>query len=154
MRIIDFLAPTAIITELVGSTAEDVLAELCRPIAATTRIDTQRLVEELQNRERLGSTGLGDGLAIPHAKVAGLRELVAGFGRSKAGIEFKAPDSRPTTLFFVLFAPTGGQARQGLHLNALARISRVFKSPTFRESLLNAKDAAEILRLIKAEDKD
>ncbi len=155
MRIIDFLEPTAIISELVGSTAEDVLAELCRPIAATTRIDVQRLVEELQNRERLGSTGIGDGLAIPHAKVAGLREMVAGFGRSSAGIDFKAPDSRPTTLFFVLFAPTAGQGiRQGLHLNALARISRIFKTVGFRESLLNAKDAAEILQLIETEDRD
>jgi mannitol/fructose-specific phosphotransferase system IIA component (Ntr-type) len=81
--------------------------------------------------------------------------MVAGFGRSSAGIDFKAPDSRPTTLFFVLFAPTAGQGiRQGLHLSALARISRIFKTVGFRESLLNAKDAAEILQLIGTEDRD
>jgi mannitol/fructose-specific phosphotransferase system IIA component (Ntr-type) len=79
----------------------------------------------------------------------GLRRLVAAFGRSKSGIAFGALDSKPTTLFFVLLAPAGGQS---LHVNALARISRLLKTAAFRESLLNAKDAAEIHRLIEAED--
>ncbi len=150
MKIVDLLEPTAIIGDLVGSTAEDVLTEVCRRISVTTRIDTGRLVQALMERERLGSTGIGGGVAIPHAKVAGLHEFVAGFGRSRAGIDFKAIDARPTTLFFVLFSPPRSGA---LHLNALARISRIFKSAAFRESLLNAKDEGEIRRLIKAEDK-
>jgi nitrogen PTS system EIIA component len=81
--------------------------------------------------------------------VSCLRELVAGFGRSRAGIDFKAPDSKPTALFFILLAPASGQ---GLHLNALARISRLVKATAFRESLLKAKNAEEIYQLVEAED--
>ena len=100
-------------------------------------------------REQLGSTGVGEGLAIPHAKVEGLRELVASFGLSRGGIDFKSMDSKPATFFFVLFAPPGVH---GPHLNALARISRIFKTASFRDSLLQARDADEIYQLIKIED--
>ncbi len=149
MRITDFLGPKAIIDDLVGTTAQEVLTEICRPLAAATGVDAGHLVEALLAREQQGSTCIGAGVAIPHAKVPGLPGLVAGFGRSRNGIDFKSSDSTPTTLFFILFAPVGGQ---GLHLNALARISRLFKDPAFRESIRNAKDAAEIHRLIAAED--
>jgi nitrogen PTS system EIIA component len=149
VRIADFLDMNAIIADLTSSDAEGVLAELCQPIATTTGNEKQVLVDALLARERLGSTGVGEGLAIPHAKVPGVRDLVASFGRSRTGVEFKAIDSRPTTFFFVLFAPTGVH---GPHLNALARISRIFKTASFRDSLLRARDAHEIYLLIKAED--
>jgi PTS system nitrogen regulatory IIA component len=151
MRITDILEPTAVLDDVAGSTAAEVLTQICEPLATTTGVDAQRLVEALLARERQCSTGVGDGVAIPHAKVAGLRGLVAGFGRSRAGIDFKALDSKPTTLFFVLLAPEGVP---GLHLNALARISRLFKSAAFRESLLRANGAAEILQLIATADTD
>lgn len=151
MRITDILEPTAVLDDVAGSTAAEVLTQICRPLAATTGVDVQRLVDALLARERQCSTGVGDGVAIPHARVAGLRGLVAGFGRSRAGIDFKALDSKPTTLFFVLLAPEGVP---GLHLNALARISRLFKSAAFRESLLRANGAAESLQLIAAADTD
>ena len=149
MQITDFLEPTAIIADLTGTTAREVFTEICRPLAATTGVGAEQLVEALLAREQQGSTGVGGGVALPHAKVAGLGGLVAGFGRSRTGIDFKSPDSNPAGLFFILFAPVGGQ---GLHLNALARISRLFKDPAFRESILKAKDAAEIYRLIAAGD--
>jgi PTS system nitrogen regulatory IIA component len=149
MKITEFLEPTAVIDDLAGSTAQAVLTELCRPLTATTGVDTQRLVEALVAREQLASTATGDGLAIPHGKVPGLSGLVAGLGRSRAGIDFKAPDSKPTALFFTLFAPDSGRS---LHLNALARISRLFKTAEFREAILKAKDAAEIYQLIEIED--
>ncbi|HTP26799.1 MAG TPA: PTS sugar transporter subunit IIA [Anaeromyxobacteraceae bacterium] len=149
MKITEFLEPTAIIDDLTGSTAPEVLIEMCRPLTATTGVDSQRLAEALLAREQLASTGVGDGLAIPHGKVPGLPGLVGAFGRSRAGIDFKAPDSKPAALFFTLFAPDDGR---GLHLHALARVSRVFKRAAFRESLLKAKDAAEIYELMQAED--
>jgi PTS system nitrogen regulatory IIA component len=149
VTITDFLSPTAVIADLASSKAEGVLTELSHPIATTTRIETPFLVNALLAREQSCSTGVGEGLAIPHARVDGLSELVASFGRSRGGVDFKAIDSKPTTFFFVLFAPP---SVHGLHLNALARISRIFKSSAFRESLLNAKDAAEIHQLIEAED--
>ncbi len=149
MKIVDILDPAAIVGDVTATTGADVLAELCRPIARATRIDPQSLIEALLEREHLGSTAIGDGVAIPHARVRGVRKLIASFGRLRAGIPFGAPDAKPSTLFFVLLSPRTGP---GLHLNALARVSRIFRSATLRADILAANDAAEIYRLIAAED--
>lgn len=149
MKIVEFLRPDAVIANLSGQTGQAVLAELCRPLAAQQRVDAQKLVETLLEREKLGSTGIGEGVAIPHGKVGALASLTASFGRSVQGIDFRAIDGRPTHLFFTLFAPENSA---GAHLKALARISRIFKNPAFRESIMRAADAAEIFRLIEVED--
>jgi PTS system nitrogen regulatory IIA component len=149
MKIIEFLHPGAVVGQLVGSSAQAVLAELARPLATAHKLDAQRLLDTLVEREKLGSTGIGDGIAIPHGKVSGLPVLMASFGRSLTGVDFSAIDGRPTYLFFTLFAPENSA---GAHLKALARISRIFKNPAFRESIMKAADAAEIYRLIEAED--
>jgi len=148
MKISEFLSPTNILDELTGSNPRDVLAELCRPVAIDG-LDTQLLVESLLERERLASTGIGDGVAIPHGRVPGLSKLRASVGRSKMGIDFNAIDSRPSYLFVALFAPAAGP---GIHLHALSRISRIFRNQAFRDSLMRARDAAEIFELIEAED--
>jgi len=148
MKISEFLSPSNILGELTGSNPRDVLAELCRPVA-TDGLDTQLLVESLLERERLASTGIGDGVAIPHGRVHGLSKLRASVGRSKAGIDFNAVDSKPSHLFVALFAPAAGP---GVHLRALSRISRIFRNQAFRDSLMRARDAAEIFELIEAED--
>lgn len=149
MRIVEFLQPTAVIDDLAGSSSQEVLAALAIPLATSHRVDARRLLDTLLDREKLGSTGIGDGVAIPHGKLAGLPALMASFGRSKGGVDFKAIDGKPTYIFFALFAPENSA---GVHLKALARISRVFKSSSFRETIMRAKDAAEIYRLIDAED--
>lgn len=149
MKIVEFLRSDAVIASLSGQAAPAVLAELVRPLAASQKVDGQRLVETLLDREKLGSTGIGEGVAIPHGKVPGLPGLMASFGRSEAGVDFRAIDGKPTHLFFALFAPENSA---GTHLKALARISRIFKNPAFREAILKAPDAAEIYRLIEAED--
>lgn len=149
MKIVEFLRPDAVVESLSGQTAHAVLVELCRPLAAVNRLDAQRLVETLLEREKLGSTGIGEGVAIPHGKVVGLPGLLASFGRSREGVDFKAIDGKRTFLFFTLFAP---ENCAGAHLKALARISRIFKNPAFRDSILHAADAAEIYRLIELED--
>jgi nitrogen PTS system EIIA component len=149
MKIVEFLQPGAVVDDLSGTTSAAVLAELSRPLASSQKADPQRLLETLLDRETLGSTGIGDGVAIPHGKVPGLPALMASFGRSKRGVDFKAIDAKPTFLFFTLFAPENSA---GAHLKALARISRIFKNPAFRESIMKAKDAAEIYRLIETED--
>jgi PTS system nitrogen regulatory IIA component len=149
MKIIEFLRPDAVIANLSGPTGQAVLSELCRPLAASHRVDGQKLVDTLLEREKLGSTGIGEGVAIPHGKVAGLPGLMASFGRSPQGIEFRAIDGRPTHLFFTLFAPENSA---GAHLKALARISRIFKNPAFREAILRAPTAEEVYRLIEVED--
>jgi PTS system nitrogen regulatory IIA component len=149
MKIVEFLRSDAVIADLSGQTGTAILAELCRPLAAAQRVDAQRLVETLLDREKLGSTGIGEGVAIPHGKVPGLPGLMASFGRSTPGIDFRAIDARPTHLFFALFAPENSA---GAHLKALARISRIFKNSTFRDAIMRARSADEIFRLIEAED--
>ncbi len=149
MKIVEFLQPGAVVDDLAGTTAPAVLAELARPLAATAKVDAQRLIDTLLEREKLGSTGIGDGVAIPHGKVAGLPMIMASFGRSTAGVDFNAIDGKPTHLFFTLFAPENSA---GAHLKALARISRIFKNPAFRDAILKAKDGAEMYRLIETED--
>lgn len=149
MKIVEFLRADAVIANLAGQTGPAVLGELCRPLATAQRVDAQRLLETLLDREKLGSTGIGEGVAIPHGKVPGLPGLMASFGRSTQGIDFRAIDGRPTHLFFTLFAPENSA---GAHLKALARISRIFKNPAFREAILKAPGAGEIYRLIEAED--
>ncbi len=149
MKIVEFLRSDAVIASLSGQTGQAVLAELCRPLAVSQRVDAQKLLETLLDREKLGSTGIGEGVAIPHGKVPGLPGLMASIGRSVAGVDFRAIDGRPTHLFFALFAPENSA---GAHLKALARISRIFKNAAFREAIMRAQTGEEIYRLIEAED--
>lgn len=150
MKIAEFLSPSAVIADLSAQTKPAVLDELCRSLAqASPQLDSSRLVEVLQDREKLGSTGIGEGVAIPHGKLAGLTQLVASFGVSRAGVDFDALDGKKTHLFFALVAPENSA---GIHLKALARISRLFKNPRFRESILKAQSAGEIYSLIAQED--
>ncbi len=150
MRIAEFLREELVFPDLVATDKTGVLGELTAGLArAVPEVSPGRLAEVLIEREKLGSTGVGEGVAIPHGKLAGIPGLVAAFGRSRAGIDFAAIDGKPTNLFFVLFAP---DSSAGLHLKALARISRLFKQPQLRQQILAAPGAAAIYRLIVDED--
>jgi PTS system nitrogen regulatory IIA component len=150
MRIAEFLREDLVFPDLAATDKGGVLGELCAGLArAYPTLSPQKLTETLLEREKLGSTGIGEGVAIPHGKLAGLPGLLAAFARKKAGVDFAAIDGKPTYLFFVLFAPDNSA---GLHLKALARISRLFKQPQFRQAILAADDAAGIFRLIAEED--
>ena len=113
--------------------------------------DAAVLRDSVWERERQRSTGIGDHVAIPHGRFPGLPRLTAAFARSRQGVSFVGTDDNPGTFhhFIVLFAPDNST---GLHLKALARITRLFKSPTLRSQLLAAPGAAEIYRLIAEED--
>ena len=150
MKIAEFLREDVILPELRSTDKASVLREISEAIArANPQLSAARLTEVLLEREKLGSTGVGDGIAIPHGKLGNLPGLLAAFGRSRDGIDFQAIDGKPTFLFFVLFAPENSA---GIHLKALARISRLFKTPSFRAAVLEAKDAAAIHRQIADED--
>jgi PTS system nitrogen regulatory IIA component len=148
MKISDFLSQANVIETLAGTTMPDILDELARPVAASTGIPTDKLVAPLLARERLGATAIGDGVALPHGKIAGLFELRAAFGRSRAGVAFGAGDG-PTHFFFALFVP---ETRPGSQLHALARIAGVMKSQALRELLLEAASAEDIYQLLLDED--
>ncbi len=150
MRILDFLQYDAIIASLHASTKEEVLVELVAPIAeADASVDRDLLIKTLIERENLGSTGIGGGIAIPHGTLEGLNHLVASFGKSEAGVDFNAMDSKPTHLFFLLVAPKNSA---GEHLKALARISRLFKDPILKRNLQEAMTAEDIYRLLEESD--
>jgi PTS system nitrogen regulatory IIA component len=150
MRITDILAEPLVVASIQGRTKADVIAELAGIVSKHhPEIDLGRLVQALEDRERLNSTALGEGVAIPHGKLPGVTRVVAAFGRSIAGVDFTSLDGKPTHLFFLLVAP---EDSAGAHLKALARISRLLKDQAFRARLLAATDAAELYRIIRAED--
>src|SRR5688572_32515837 len=128
MKIVEFLEPSGVIADLSGRDAQGVLGELCGSLSGGAKLDRQRLLETLLEREKLGSTGVGEGVAIPHGKLAGVFGLLVAFGRSTKGVEFDAVDKRPAQLFFVLF-PLENSA--GIHLKVRARIGSLFKSLAF-----------------------
>jgi nitrogen PTS system EIIA component len=150
MKIAEFLREDLVLPELTATDKPAVLAELSSALARVhTSLSAGRLTEVLLEREKLGSTGVGEGVAIPHGKLPGVPGLLAAFGRSSKGIEFDAIDKRPAQLFFVLFAPENSA---GVHLKALARISRLFKNGGFRRGILDARDRSAVYRLISEED--
>jgi len=134
----------------VGRNKADVIEELAGVLARDHgEIDRQRLIQALEDRERLNSTALGDGVAIPHGKLPGLKRVLAAFGRSLAGVDFQSLDGKPTHLFFLLVAP---EDSAGAHLKALARISRLLKEETFRRRLMEAPSARDLFETIRTED--
>jgi PTS system nitrogen regulatory IIA component len=112
-------------------------------------INAGELLKALLEREKLGSTGIGNGIAIPHGKLAGLSDIILVFARSTAGVPFEAIDGKPIHLIFLLVAPANST---GGHLKALARLSRLLKNDSFRKTLLTAATAQDILRAIADED--
>ena len=150
MRIDDFLAGDMVVPALQGRTKDDVIEELAQVVSRHhPEIDHRRLVGALQDRERLNSTALGEGVAIPHGKLPGVKRVVAAFGRSPQGVDFNSLDGKPTHLFFLLVAP---EDSAGAHLKALARISRLLKDESFRARLMQAEGAESLWDVIRQED--
>jgi PTS system nitrogen regulatory IIA component len=150
MKITDILGENLVVAALEGRNKAEVIEELAGVVAeANPEIDRDRLIQALEDRERLNSTALGEGVAIPHGKLPGLKRVVAAFGRSLPGVDFQSLDGKPTHLFFLLVAP---EDSAGAHLKALARISRLLKDETFRARLMQAPDAAALYETIRTED--
>ena len=150
MKIIDLLDPKCILPDLQAANKRGVLEELATALVSGHKeVTLQAVVEVLLERERLGSTGIGDNIAIPHGKLPQLSRMLLGFGRSLKGVDFDSMDGKPSHLFFLLLAPVNSS---GLHLKALAKISRMLMSQPFRESLMESKGSEEILRLIEEKD--
>lgn len=146
----DLLAGELIIGDLRARDKEGVIREFAALLRTAGRIgDADELVRVVLDREALGSTGIGDGIAIPHAKSAALADVVVAFGRSGAGVDFHSLDGKPAHLFFLLVTPAD---KPGDHLKTLARISRIMKNPQLRRLLMDTAGPEEILRLILEED--
>jgi len=149
MKILDVLPKEAILADLKAVDKKGVLEELVVPIADIAGLNHGDLVKVLMERERLGSTGIGDGIGIPHGKVRDLKSLILGFGLSRKGVDFDSMDGRPAHIFFLLITPENST---GLHLKLLARISRILKTDPFNEKLRRAKNRDELYSIIKEEE--
>ena len=150
MKILDIVSPEGVLGNLRAETKEGVLREMAEAAAAgVPSLSAQVLTSILMERESLGSTGSVDGVAIPHGKVPGLNRLIAVFGRSRTGVQFHSIDGKPAQLFFLIVAP---EQSAGMHLKALARVSRLLKDARFRQDLLAARDADDLRRVLREED--
>lgn len=150
MKIAELLNPSAIAPELKATEKKKVLAELTDAILKVDNsLDREKVIKVLQERERLGSTGIGEGVAIPHGKLKDIDNLLISFGRSRSGVDFDSMDGKPAHLFFLLVAP---EESVGVHLKTLARISKLLKNPTVRARLLEAEGSEDIYRIIAEEE--
>jgi PTS system nitrogen regulatory IIA component len=150
MKILDVISPDAFIAHLRSQTKKDVLRELSERVEKNMpSMGADTLTSILMERENLGSTGIGDGIAIPHGKSPQLDRLVAAFGRSLPGVSFDSMDGKPAHLFFLLAGPAEST---GMQLKALTRISRLLINETFRQRLMAAGDADDLRRIFKEGD--
>ncbi|MFA5119096.1 MAG: PTS sugar transporter subunit IIA [Candidatus Omnitrophota bacterium] len=152
MKILDFLSKKAILSDLKSAKKEDVVRELVDALINAGDIEKNhrsKIVDALMERESLGSTAIGQGIAIPHAKSDAVSKLVGAFSLSRKGVDFDSLDGEPVYIFFLLVAP---QDSAGPHLKALARISRLFKDKYFRDSLRACTDDKAIIKIITQED--
>jgi PTS system nitrogen regulatory IIA component len=153
LKVVDFLSPDAISPALAGASKAAVLSEMAAFIAARQTppdsIDAPALLRVLEEREQLASTAIGDGIAIPHGKLDSIDRLLGVLGRSVPGLAFDSIDGKPTHIVFLLVAPSNSA---GIHLKALARLSRLFRDGGFRQRLIESADGATMYRMIAEED--
>ena len=152
MLITSLRDPKAIKSELVARSKPGLIEELVGCLAFERRgLVRDDIVNALLERERLGSTAIGNGVAIPHAKAKGIEKVVCAFGRSSQGIDYGAEDGEPVHLFFLLVAPVD---KAGDHLKALAKVAQLVKDQSFMKSLLAAENGNEIFKLLKEKDEE
>ena len=150
MKITDILKKEYIIEDLVSSDKESTLDELSSFLKDKGMISNKETLQSaLMEREALGSTGIGENVAIPHAKISAIDQIVTVFGRSIKGIEFDSLDKKPVHFIYLVLAPMNSS---GQHLKVLARISRLLKNKSLRESIISATEANQIYTIIADED--
>jgi PTS system nitrogen regulatory IIA component len=145
MEITDLLAPEAVLPSVKAQGKKQLLQEMAERIAPICGIPERRIFETLIERERLGSTGMGQGIAIPHGRLSGLNKIVGMFARLETPIAYDAVDNQPVDLVFLLLAPEGAGAD---HLKALARVSRLLRNQQTCEKLRAAKDPEVLYALL------
>lgn len=150
MKIMDFLSPDAITVDLKATDKKSAIVELVDILKTTRKLkSTDEIIEVVLEREKLGSTGIGQGVAIPHGKTDVLQEQAGALGISRKGIEFNSLDGEPVHIVFLLAGPP---EVAGQHLKALSRISRLFKDKFLRQAIRDAASVEEVIKIIQQED--
>ena len=145
MEIADLITPDAVVAHLKAANKKQALQDLAKKASALTQLPDRRIFETLAEREKLGSTGMGQGVAIPHGRFAGIDRMMGFFARLDSPIEFEAMDDQPVDLMFMLMAPEGAGAD---HLKALARVSRLLRNQPICEKLRAASQPAALYALL------
>jgi PTS system nitrogen regulatory IIA component len=145
MQISDLVTPPAVIAALKATSKKQALQELSRRASELTGVPERAIFDVLLERERLGTTGVGDGVAIPHGKLPELRRLFGLFARLERPVDFEAIDEQPVDLIFLLLAPGGAGAD---HLKALARVSRLLRDRSIREKLRGSETPEALYALL------
>jgi nitrogen PTS system EIIA component len=145
MEIADLLSPDAVLAHVKATTKKQVLQEMAHKAALLTQLSERRIFETLTEREKLGSTGMGQGIAIPHGRVSGVEKMTGLFAQLDHPVDFDSMDDQPVDLVFLLLAPEGAGAD---HLKALARVSRLLRNQTICEKLRAAPHAATLYSLL------
>lgn len=147
MRLSELFSAENIVTDMPAAGKAELLQAIVRDLAAKGRIkDVDRVIEDVIEREKVMSTGIGNGVAIPHAYTDGVEELVAGFYRTTKDVDFEALDNHPVNLFFIILGPK--ESRRD-HIKVLAKISRLLNHQDFRDDLRNAADAEAVIAVFK-----
>jgi len=150
MKILDYLKEEWIVADLQGTDKSSVLRELASVLVKPCQVGSlEDLLQVLLEREKLESTGIGDGIAIPHGRLKKLKEFYISFGRSVKGIDFDSIDGKPSHLFFLVMAPENSAVN---NLNLLGRIVTLLKDPSFRKQLMEGHSQEELFRSISEED--
>ena len=151
MTLLDILSPKSTIVGLQADSKEGIIRELVESLEEGDEIsDREKVLQAVLEREHIMSTGIGDGIAIPHGKSEAVVKLTAALGTHKRGVDFEALDGEPAFVFFLLVSPAN---ISGPHIKALARISRLLKNDDFKKSLIEATTAEEIIATVEAEEK-
>ena len=151
MRLVDFLSPQSVFADLKATDKKSVIEEIVGFVASNIPDVPREVVERaLVDREKLGSTGIGHGVALPHGRVKGLYEIKVYFCRSMKGVDYKSTDRAPVHLFFVILSPENSTSS---HLKVLAIVSNLLKNPDFRGNLFSATNAAELYTVIAEADR-
>jgi PTS system nitrogen regulatory IIA component len=151
MRIEDILRESCVVSNIKSKGKKEALFELVSALKEAALIDdVEKVVDIVLEREKLGSTGIGDGVAIPHGKMKGIKNILCVFGKSKNGVDFDAVDRKPVRIFFLLLAPEDSAT---LHLKTLSRISKLLRDPSFKKRLLDLNNSHDIYSNIIEEDR-
>jgi nitrogen PTS system EIIA component len=151
MKISNLLNEENIISDLKSLDKKEAIKELAEPIAKSFNIDIETLIKVLMEREKLGTTGIGEGIGLPHGKMKELESPAVSFGISKKGVNFDSIDGLPTYIFFLLLTPDEATV---MHLQLLAQVSGLLRNKQIREALLTVTDKKEILSIIKNGEDD
>jgi PTS system nitrogen regulatory IIA component len=150
MKIMDYLNEEWVIPDLKGTDKPSILKELSGVLVKPCQVSSvEELVQVLLDREKLGSTGIGEGIAIPHGRLKKLKRFYISFGRSLNGVDFDSIDRKPSQLFFLVMAPENSAVD---NLKLLSRIVTLLKEPSFKKRLMEAPSPKELFQIISEED--